>query len=346
MSRDETQMIATAEIKKNHSGTAQEKLHSIQKDLDLLQHELVQDVSTRWNSTYYMLERSMQQKRAISVYLVDCDIANLTAAQWELLEQHILKLLKPFEEITKLVSSRYACISEIIPYVATLMRYYNKMSTSKEITSKLGQAILVIQQGIQERFEEIATNTCSEVILFKKKDKKISNEDDNCINTNKRTNSEMPTSFNKKSFDIRQSIKRRRSGAFRASWIRLLRDSLATPSRSKTLSVFKPSPALAAATHPNIKSAAPNRGNNNFNAQINENRNVSNSGQEQQVQGLNGRRTVTSPANDENNNVSANNNNAVNVGTCYDLRAHDTREEEQRLQDAAKHAARRRFTKN
>ncbi|XP_057667242.1 zinc finger BED domain-containing protein 4 [Diorhabda carinulata] len=136
---DVTQMIATDRkivIHFNHSGTAQEKLHSVQKDLGFPQHELVQDVSTRWNSTYYMLERLMQQKRAISVYLTDYHIANLTTAQWELLE-HLLKLLQPFEEITKLISSGYACISEIIPYVATLMRYYNKMSTSKELTTKL-----------------------------------------------------------------------------------------------------------------------------------------------------------------------------------------------------------------
>lgn len=135
---DVTQMIATGRkivTHFNHSGTAQEKLHSVQKDLGLPQHELVQDVSTRWNSTYYMLERLLQQKRAISVYLTDCHIANLTAAQWELLE-HLLKLLQPFEEITKLISSGYACVSEIIPYVVTLMRYYNNMSTSKELATK------------------------------------------------------------------------------------------------------------------------------------------------------------------------------------------------------------------
>lgn len=65
----------------NHSGTAQEKLHFIQKDLNLSQHKLVQDVTTRWNSTYYMLQELMQQKRAIFVYLADCNISNLTAAQ-------------------------------------------------------------------------------------------------------------------------------------------------------------------------------------------------------------------------------------------------------------------------
>lgn len=38
---------------------------------------------------------------------------------------------------------------------ATLMRCYNKMKTSEELTPKLGHAIPVIQQRSQERLEDI-----------------------------------------------------------------------------------------------------------------------------------------------------------------------------------------------
>lgn len=153
---DVNQMITTGKrivTHFNHSGIAQEKLKLFQKELDLPEHELVQDVSTRWNSTYYMLARLMEQKRAISLYLTDCNIDNLTAAQWELLEQ-LLKLLQPFEEITRITSSGYACISEVIPYVVTLIRYCDKTITS-ELAPRLDQVRLVIQQGLRERFEDI-----------------------------------------------------------------------------------------------------------------------------------------------------------------------------------------------
>ncbi|CAG4953940.1 unnamed protein product [Parnassius apollo] len=69
----------------NHSGLAQEKLLRIQKELSVPEHQLVQDISTSWNSTFYMIERLLEQKRAISLYVADHDtLINLTAQQWSL----------------------------------------------------------------------------------------------------------------------------------------------------------------------------------------------------------------------------------------------------------------------
>lgn len=110
----------------NHSGVAQQKLKAIRQELNLPDHQLVQDVSTRWNSTYYLMERLLEQKRAVSLYTTDHDsLNNLTPSQWELMEQCI-KLLKPFEEITKITSSGLSCISEVIPHVVTLTKYLGK----------------------------------------------------------------------------------------------------------------------------------------------------------------------------------------------------------------------------
>ncbi|KAL3277553.1 hypothetical protein HHI36_012897, partial [Cryptolaemus montrouzieri] len=97
------------------------------------------------------------ETKTIYFILTDCDIANLTAAQWELL-QHLLKLFQPFEDIKKLITSGYACISEIIPYVATSMPHCDKMSTSKKVAYKLSQTIFVIQQRLPKRFEDITTS--------------------------------------------------------------------------------------------------------------------------------------------------------------------------------------------
>lgn len=40
----------------NHPALAQEKLLQIQNELNLPKHKLVQDVSTRWNSMFYICE--------------------------------------------------------------------------------------------------------------------------------------------------------------------------------------------------------------------------------------------------------------------------------------------------
>ncbi|GBP24908.1 Zinc finger BED domain-containing protein 4 [Eumeta japonica] len=50
----------------NHSGYT--KLESIQSELGLPKHKLIQDIQTRWNSTYYLLERLLEQKSNFGVY--------------------------------------------------------------------------------------------------------------------------------------------------------------------------------------------------------------------------------------------------------------------------------------
>ncbi|CAG5044456.1 unnamed protein product [Parnassius apollo] len=88
----------------NHSQPAQKKLQLIQIELNIPKHKLIQDVSTRWNSTFYMVERLLEQNRAISLYISDnsntINFQNLTERQWDLLKE-CLALLQPFEEITK-----------------------------------------------------------------------------------------------------------------------------------------------------------------------------------------------------------------------------------------------------
>ncbi|XP_023223466.1 zinc finger BED domain-containing protein 4-like [Centruroides sculpturatus] len=149
-----TQMVVAARrivTHFNHSGIAQEKLKCIRQELNLPNHQLVQDVSTRWNSTYYLMERLLEQKRAVSLYITDHEsLNNLTPSQWELMEQCI-KLLKPFEEITKITSSGISCISEVIPHVVTLLKYLGKEETADR-TPNLLRMRSSLQVELETRF--------------------------------------------------------------------------------------------------------------------------------------------------------------------------------------------------
>ena len=57
----------------SHSQLACEKLERFQNQLNLKKKKLIQDIQIRWNSTYYMLERLLEQKEAISLYISNND---------------------------------------------------------------------------------------------------------------------------------------------------------------------------------------------------------------------------------------------------------------------------------
>lgn len=109
----------------NHSASACSLLESIQKDLGLPCHKMVQDVPTRWNSSYLMLERLYEQRRAISAIAPDIGLTILSNNEWNILGS-MVSLLKPFEELTKRISSDRCTIADVLPAVAMLRRYLEK----------------------------------------------------------------------------------------------------------------------------------------------------------------------------------------------------------------------------
>lgn len=137
----------------HHSESAQQKLKEHQRELGLPFHQLVQDVRTRWNSTFYMLARLGEQKRAITLYISENDVKfqNLSVTEWQLLEDCLL-FLKPLEEITKLASSSAASISSVIPNVKTLIKYLSKDDLVPENLTEMRLALL---DGVKTRFEKI-----------------------------------------------------------------------------------------------------------------------------------------------------------------------------------------------
>ncbi|XP_065323365.1 zinc finger BED domain-containing protein 4-like [Gordionus sp. m RMFG-2023] len=103
-----------------HSSIAQNCLKEIQIRLSLAQHKLIQDVPTRWDSTYYMLERLIEQKRAVQLFIIDNpNLGNLSLYEWELAER-VIDVLEPIQRVTKEISTESCSISNVIPFVEIL----------------------------------------------------------------------------------------------------------------------------------------------------------------------------------------------------------------------------------
>lgn len=102
-----------------HSSTAKERLTGFQQTLQVPSHCLIQDVQTRWNSSYLMLERLIEQKQALSLYSTQHGLEIFSTAQWTVAE-NVITVLKFFETETRRLSFTEACASDIIPTTTIL----------------------------------------------------------------------------------------------------------------------------------------------------------------------------------------------------------------------------------
>ncbi|XP_051485763.1 zinc finger BED domain-containing protein 4 [Apus apus] len=106
----------------HRSAKAKEKLAELQKEYELPQHQLIQDVPSKWNTSFHMLERLIEQKRAINEMSIECSFRELISCdQWEVM-QSVCHALKPFEAASKEMSTHMSTLSQVIPMIHILNR--------------------------------------------------------------------------------------------------------------------------------------------------------------------------------------------------------------------------------
>ena len=107
----------------NHSTKATERLQELQEQLSLQNHRLITDCPTRWNSTYFMLKRLLEQKPAITVMCASSvgPRVSLGVSEWCLMKE-LVQILEPLEEATRELSTeqRVSC-SKVIPLLNALL---------------------------------------------------------------------------------------------------------------------------------------------------------------------------------------------------------------------------------
>lgn len=136
----------------NMSAKATALLRQELKRQNLTVSTLIQDVETRWNSTFYMLERIHLILDAINIVVPrirNFPVSLLTPDEIEALPE-IISLLRPFEEATRYLStSSYPSISLIIPTVKGLLEGLNDLMKGN------------IKTPIAQSFLSTLTITCS-----------------------------------------------------------------------------------------------------------------------------------------------------------------------------------------
>ena len=97
-----------------------------QKRLGMEVKALVQEVKTRWNSTFHMLERALEVRDALVLFYTDTSYEDhaLSSDEWAAIRVGT-KVLAPLHEATKEMSSEHFVTgSKVVPVVKNLLGWY------------------------------------------------------------------------------------------------------------------------------------------------------------------------------------------------------------------------------
>ncbi len=139
----------------NHSYKSCYILKKKQVDLQHKNLSLIQDVQTRWNSTYFMAERIINQQQPLCATLLELRKGELmpTDDEFTALESYC-KVMKPLVDITEAIGAeKWVTISAVRPLVYKLLNTY--------FTSSPGDSLLetAMKTAMKENFSERYTGS-------------------------------------------------------------------------------------------------------------------------------------------------------------------------------------------
>ena len=119
----------------HRSCKATNKLTAIQSRLNIDNHKLIQEVETRWNSSFYMLQRIVEQEEAIRTTLCLLSRNDLTISCEDVeVIKGVVEILDPFEAVTReILADQYLSGSKTIPLSRALQRLACSASMKPEV---------------------------------------------------------------------------------------------------------------------------------------------------------------------------------------------------------------------
>uniref|UniRef100_A0A6P7H2S3 Zinc finger BED domain-containing protein 1-like n=1 Tax=Diabrotica virgifera virgifera TaxID=50390 RepID=A0A6P7H2S3_DIAVI len=133
------------------SNLAADKLKEVQIQMKLPALKVKQDVSTRWNSSYFMIERLLAIREPLSVALTYLRNAPepLDASEWIYL-QECVEILEPLHTMTEEMSGqKYPTLSMVIPLLRSVQHALKSVKTNTDVSLLLKNQLIEV---ISRRF--------------------------------------------------------------------------------------------------------------------------------------------------------------------------------------------------
>lgn len=143
------------------SAKASTALAEKQRGLNVAEHKLVQDVATRWNSVYLMLDRLLEQRGTVSAVLKDSTVSKrsdsdleLTTSHWRMAED-IVNVLKPMIKLTELLSQDMnTSLSATVPMLMNIKKQH--LVVHKDDSAVTKTLKITLTEEIDRRWERRA----------------------------------------------------------------------------------------------------------------------------------------------------------------------------------------------
>lgn len=136
------------------STVGSEKLNQMQQQLGYSPvRSMIQDVITRWNSTFFMFQRFLELKTPLLSALADLNHDNnLTSNDWEIIAKSC-NILKRFNEITiEMSSENSVTISKTVLFSQALCNYCSKLKSEYQTLPEVQNFITKLSEQVDNRF--------------------------------------------------------------------------------------------------------------------------------------------------------------------------------------------------
>lgn len=140
----------------HRSSQGLKRLQETQKQMNLPELKLKQDVITRWNSSYEMLQRIVDIQDAVTatLALIRPDLS-LDLEDWQIIKE-IIPILKPFYEVTVEMSAEKNVTLSKVTVLCNLLEAF--IARSNSFNDKVKKMLTTLQRELLSRFANLERN--------------------------------------------------------------------------------------------------------------------------------------------------------------------------------------------
>ena len=151
----------------SHSWKKKEALKKAQRELNLPEHSLITECPTSWGTRQQMMDRILEQQRALSQVLSENRNTRHLVPSWQDIEvlESVNRALKPLQEFTDALSGEdYVSISYVQPVLQLLKT--KTLAEDKEDSELTRSVKAKILDYMERKYEDSATQSLLDTSSF------------------------------------------------------------------------------------------------------------------------------------------------------------------------------------